>query len=162
MLRLPMLALTALTVTIAAAHLWLGDALPGEATATARTPSVPSLDPLAAADVQRRIESRKEFATFADSVLDEITAGRLGLRAARDRVLYYCLAHYPEYLSHVQAVETGNDLNEKLARCLVRLVRSAPAAAPCGEGSVVLMDQLDAEFDEMLGDAPADPAPCAS
>jgi hypothetical protein len=68
-------------------------------------------------------QRRNTFSQLADRVTDELMLGEIDLRAAVDRILYFCLQNYPEHLHHVTDVEPGADIRIKLAHSLVRAVR---------------------------------------
>jgi hypothetical protein len=135
MIRSVMLALTAITLLAAGVHLYGVDTPPPEAT------SQPDPEAMVAkkvklvarniadnfiedAEMKKRMNTRREFAAFNERLLAEMVEGRVGLEQAREHVMYYCLAHYPEYLHHIQIIEQGRTVRQKLASCLLRLVRN--------------------------------------
>jgi len=101
--------------------------------------------------VAHRIKSRHEFAAFTSTILDQMGAGRLHLHEARDRMLLYCVAHYPAFLSHVHLIETGSGtLKVKLAHCLLRFIKDQQLTSSEAEISEQRMQGLEAEYDDIV------------
>jgi hypothetical protein len=85
-------------------------ALPGEATQRQ------SLD--------EQISRRRTFREFLDRLCAALAREETSLREATERLFYYALCCYPEYLEVVWATESGRDIKMKLARNLVRGFRA--------------------------------------
>src|SRR5947209_20507655 len=106
-----MRALTAVMVSAAGLHLLAGDEpfLPAparaELTPEERAELQAGPDP---AEVDHDLKARQEFTVFIDHLLAEVIAGRMPAREARDQLYYYCLAHYPKHLQHLQFFEAGD------------------------------------------------------
>jgi hypothetical protein len=169
MIRVPM-ALTAIVVTSAAAHLCLDYAFPQVQTQPVAVAESEAEDDFEyevdsaskEAEVQQRIQHRKEFAAYTDGVVEQLAGGRLGLRQARDRILYYCLTHYPDYLHHIQIIEKGNTLKNKLASCLMRFVKDYQTFSEKAPVADETLSSLESEFNELLAEDEHETPPNAS
>ncbi len=155
MFRLGMLALTAIAVVAASTHLWSENSPAAQASEPATTMPrqtaqlTSGLREMSDAEVLRRMQTRQAFADFSDAVIVELAAGRVTLRQARNQVMYYCLAHYPEYLNHVQTILQGRSVKLNLARCLVRFVREYDNPDMEFELSDEVLTSLHMELHEM-------------
>jgi hypothetical protein len=148
MSRFPLIALTAIGLWVAA-HCWfLTESLSAPSAEAAAIGTVPAIELDDATDdevtIVERIRIRGEFAAFVDELVLQMAKGNLGLVQARDRLHYYCLVHYPDYLNHVELIEIGGSVNLKLARCLVRFVRDYSAENDGTAESIVA--DLDVEY----------------
>jgi hypothetical protein len=157
MFRTFMLALTAFTLTTSGVHLWTECAGTRESPAspTERTNnavrSAESEEQLAdEKEVAQRIKNRGAFAAFTNKTIAQMVRGELSLQAARDQLLYYCMAHYPEYLHHIQIIERGHTLRQQVAICLVRFVRNFQDLEIEGELAPGVLASLETELNQIM------------
>lgn len=156
MFRVPLLAVAGGLLLTAATQWWLdvatvvpaGNAVPvaEKQTSSARI----AVDVLEPEEVRERIKNRHDFSTFADGIVSQLVHGSIGLQQARDRVMYFCLAHYPDYLNHVQIIEPGHSLKVKLARCLLRYARDQEELSHDEDLDPKVLTSLETELNEML------------
>jgi hypothetical protein len=160
MIRRPMLALTALALVTTSCHWIFEFALPRSGAHGHNVPVVQAEAPAPPeavvgpvydeSEMQQRIQMRRDFATYTDGIVEQLAGGNLGLHQARDRVLYYCLAHYPDYLNHVQIIEHGKTLKHKLACCLFRFVKDHNDLPVRSAASLETLGHLEAELNQIL------------
>lgn len=151
MLRLMLLPVTLFGLLTADSQWRASDA--GSTRALRGKPQTSSAEPDSPEEVKaeliERIKSRDRFAQFADCLTLDLATQKVELRQACDRALYYCLAHYPDFLSQLQAIGRGNSLRLNLALHLVVFVQaraSQDGAEPDMANSSQLEDELKAIF----------------
>jgi hypothetical protein len=67
---------------------------------------------------------RGAYVRFAERLLEQLTRGETSLRDATERLFYYCLEQYPEYLEFTDLAATDCNIKTKLARNLISSIRA--------------------------------------
>lgn len=162
MFRPLMTALSAVVLFTSAAYHGLGDedlAAPAQHTSAAPPPApapAPPTDQAAPAlepdEVAQRVSDWHHFTEFSSDIVARAADGDLSLREARDQIIYYCLAHYPTHLEHLQMMNKGRSLKYNASAYLVRCVNSYLEEHDLGHLSTDVLPSL-------ADDEPGHPAP---
>ena len=84
-------------------------------------------------DLDLRRVQRDTFAAFCDDVTEKVEHRQMNLEQASRRIMTFAQAFYPKYLEHLEPVEAGATLQEKVAFNIVRhfenLFRTVPRRA---------------------------------
>ncbi len=73
-------------------------------------------------EVAQRVKDWHQFSAYSTDVVTRAAEGELALREARDLIIYYCLAHYPLHLEHLQMIGKGRSIKYNTAAYLVRCI----------------------------------------
>jgi hypothetical protein len=120
-----------------------GDSLPDVPVATLEESAV------RLCEMNQQAERRGVFIQFADRVGGELMRGEVGLATATERLFYFCLQNYPEYMENIWTVEPGRNIKTKIANNLVRtLVKAEEPPNPSAERAA-LLGRLDRELREL-------------
>jgi hypothetical protein len=74
--------------------------------------------------VDEQCARRSRLRHFSDLLQTALLRDEMTLKDASERLFYYALGSYPEYLDHVWNAEAGSNMKIKVARNLVRGVRA--------------------------------------
>lgn len=163
MLRCTLAVLILCALTTTGAGLW-----PGSAEEQRRAHALRVHFPGASdADVVARVEERGQevedrrtrraaFDAFLQGIRDDLLRGG-GLEPGVERLLSYCLRNYPEHLDYLVTFEPGKSLRARLARNLVRGLRSESEQRPEDSALREAVARLDGVLVRLGYDAPPEP-----
>jgi hypothetical protein len=105
-------------------------------------------DPERVQGIDDQIARRGPFRQFSDRLYQALARKEISLHEATEKLFYYALCCYPEYLENVWSAEPGSDMKMKLARNFVRGFRMAPGTVH-GEPASAIAARLERELREL-------------